>query len=124
MGLPGTTVPNKVLVVEDDPAIARVLSRLLTRIGCAVVQAADGSEGVGVFDRETPDLVVLDLGLPSLDGWGVLRHIRGSGSVPVVIVTSDVQSHDRSLVEGANAFLSKPFDNNELVAQVGSLLVS
>ena len=68
MGLAGTTVPNKILVVEDDPAIARVLSRLLTRIGCAVVQAADGSEGMGAFDRETPDLVVLDLGLPVSTG--------------------------------------------------------
>ncbi len=124
MGVSGTMVPTKILVVEDDPAIARVLTRLLTRQGCAVVHAADGSEGMGAFDRETPDLVVLDLGLPGVDGWGVLRHIRSSGSIPVVIVTSDVRSHDRSLDEGANAFLSKPFNNDELVAEVGSLLVS
>jgi DNA-binding response OmpR family regulator len=124
MALPGTPVSSKVLVVEDDPAIARVLSRLLTRFGCAVVQAADGPDGVGAFDRETPDLVVLDLGLPVLDGWEVLRHIRSSGSVPVVIVTSDVHNHDRSLDEGANAFLSKPFNNDELLARVGSLLAS
>jgi DNA-binding response OmpR family regulator len=110
--------------VEDDPAIARVLSRLLTRLGCAVVGAADGSEGVGIFDRETPDLVVLDLGLPGLDGWEVLRHIRSAGAVPVVIVTSDVGSHDRGLNEGANAFVTKPFDNEQLLAQVGSLLVN
>jgi DNA-binding response OmpR family regulator len=123
MGMSGTPIATKILVVEDDPAIARILSRLLTRLGSAVVHAADGSEGVGAFDRETPDLVVLDLGLPGLDGWEVLRHIRSSSSVPVVIVTSDVHSHDRSLDEGANAFLSKPFNNDELVAEVGSLLV-
>jgi DNA-binding response OmpR family regulator len=124
MGMPGTPDHTKILVVEDDPAIARVLSRLLSRLGCVVVQAADGCEGVGAFDRETPNLVVLDLGLPGLDGWQVLRHIRSSGSVPVVIVTSDVHCHDRSLDAGANAFLSKPFNNDELIAEVGSLLVS
>lgn len=122
--MPGTPAGSKILVVEDDPAIARVLSRLLTRVGCSVVQAADGCEGVGAFDRESPNLVVLDLGLPVLDGWEVLRHIRSSSSVPVVIVTSDVRCHDRGLDEGANAFLSKPFDNDELIAEVGSLLVS
>jgi DNA-binding response OmpR family regulator len=119
---PGTPGPSRILVVEDDPAIARVLFRLLSRPGCAVVRASDGVEGVDLFDRETPDLVVLDLGLPGLDGWEVLRHIRSAGSVPVVIVTSDVRSLDRSLDEGANAFVTKPFDNEQLVAQVGSLL--
>ncbi len=119
--MPATALPT-ILVVEDDPAIARVLIRLLNRLGCEVVRGADGPEGVGLFDREAPDLVVLDLGLPDFDGWEVLRHIRSAGSVPVVIVTSDVGCHDRGLNEGANAFLTKPFDNQQLVAQVGSLL--
>jgi DNA-binding response OmpR family regulator len=123
MAMPGTPSRSKILVVEDDPAIARVLFMLFSRRGCAVVRAADGAEGVDLFDQETPNLVVLDLGLPELDGWEVLRHIRSAGSVPVVIVTSDVRSHDRSLNEGASAFLTKPFDNEQLVAQVGSLLV-
>jgi DNA-binding response OmpR family regulator len=92
MALPGTPGPSKILVVEDDPAIARVLFRLFSRRGCAVVRAADGAEGVDRFDHDPPDLVVLDLGLPELDGWEVLRHIRSAGSVPVVIVTSDVRS--------------------------------
>lgn len=122
--MPGTPLHPKILVVEDDPAIARVLSRLLARLGGSVVHAADGSAGVDAFDRDTPDLVVLDLGLPVLSGWEVLRHIRSTGPVPVVIVTSDVHSHDRSLDEGANAFVSKPFNNEELVARVGSLLAA
>ncbi len=124
MGTPEAPAPTKILVVEDDPAIARVLSLLLRRAGCTVVRAADGSEGVALFDVEAPDLVVLDLALPNINGWGVLRHIREAGSVPVVIVTSDIRSEDRSLDEGANAFVTKPFNNDQLLAQVGSLLAS
>jgi DNA-binding response OmpR family regulator len=121
MGVLGAQVDTKILVVEDDPAIARILCRLLDRMGC-VVRASDGPEGVGLFDAESPDLVVLDVGLPGLDGWGVLRHIRTVSSVPVVIVTSDVRNHDRSVDEGASAFVTKPFNNDQLVAQIGSLL--
>lgn len=113
---------GKVLVVEDDPAIARVVSLLLGRAGCSVVRAEDGREGVALFDAEAPDLVLLDLSLPGVNGHGVLRHIRAAGSVPVVVVTSDVNSHDQILLEGADAFVTKPFDNDELMAQVDSLL--
>jgi DNA-binding response OmpR family regulator len=120
--MPGAPVATKILVVEDDPAIARILFRLFNRPGCAVVRAADGPEGVGLFDAEAPDLVVLDVGLPGLDGWGVLRHIRTASSVPVIIVTSDVRNRERSVDEGATAFVTKPFNNERLVAQVGSLL--
>jgi DNA-binding response OmpR family regulator len=122
MVMTGVDHTDKVLVVEDDPAIARVLSLLLDRGGRVVVRAEDGSAGVALFDVEAPDLVVLDLALPGLDGWAVLRHIRAAGSVPVVIVTSDVHSQDRSVAEGADAFLTKPFNNDQLVAQVDALL--
>ena len=119
----GEAHTDKVLVVEDDPAIARVLSACCsTAAGRVVVRAEDGSAGVALFDVEAPDLVVLDLALPGLDGWAVLRHIRAAGSVPVVIVTSDVHSQDRSVAEGADAFLTKPFNNDQLVAQVDALL--
>lgn len=114
----------RVLVVEDDPAIARVLALLLERSGFVVNQAENGLTAVDRFDREPPDLVLLDVALPDIDGWTVLRHIRGgsASAVPVVVVTSHVQSRERSLEEGADAFLSKPFDNSELVAQVDALL--
>jgi two-component system response regulator ResD len=115
---------NKVLVVEDDPAIARILALLLDRAGRDVVRAADGPAGVNLFDVEAPDLVVLDVALPGLDGWGVLRHIRAAGSVPVVMVTSDIHCHDRSVAEGADAFVTKPFDNDDLMARVDALLSS
>jgi two-component system response regulator ResD len=115
---------GKVLVVEDDPAIARILCLLLDRAGRAVVRAEDGCRGVALFDDEVPDLVVLDVGLPGLDGWEVLRHIRAAGSVPVVMVTSDVRSEDRSVAEGADAFLTKPFDNDQLMARVDALLAN
>jgi DNA-binding response OmpR family regulator len=115
-----------VLVVEDDPAIARVLRLLLERSGFVVNPAGDGLTAVDRFDREPPDLVLLDVALPDIDGWTVLRHIRGDSAsdVPVVVVTSHVQSRDRSLAEGADAFVAKPFDNAELVAQVDALLAS
>jgi DNA-binding response OmpR family regulator len=115
---------GKVLVVEDDPAIARILALLLDRAGRDVVRAADGPAGVTLFDVEAPDLVVLDVALPGLDGWGVLRHIRAAGSVPVVMVTSDIHCHDRSVAEGADAFVTKPFDNDDLMARVDALLTS
>jgi DNA-binding response OmpR family regulator len=116
----------RVLVVEDDPAIARVLGLLLERSGFVVNQAENGLTAVDRFDREPPDLVLLDVALPDIDGWTVLRHIRGgsASSVPVVVVTSHVQTRERSLEEGADAFVAKPFDNSELVAQVDALLTS
>jgi DNA-binding response OmpR family regulator len=119
-------VGSRVLVVEDDPAIALVLRRLLERSGFVVNRAEDGLTAVDRFDRDPPDLVLLDVTLPDIDGWTVLRHIRGesASAVPVVVVTSHVQSRDRSLAEGADAFLAKPFDNSELVAQVDALLAN
>jgi DNA-binding response OmpR family regulator len=110
--------------VEDDPAIARVLGLLLERSGFVVSQAENGLAAVDCFDREPPDLVLLDVALPDIDGWTVLRHIRSASAsaVPVVVVTSHVQSRERSLEEGADAFVAKPFDNSELVAQVDALL--
>ncbi len=115
-----------VLVVEDDPAIARVLGLLLERSGFVVNRAEDGLTAVDRFDREPPDLVLLDVSLPDIDGWTVLRHIRddSASAVPVVIVTSHVQSRDRSLAEGADDFVAKPFDNSELVAKVDALLAN
>jgi DNA-binding response OmpR family regulator len=119
------TAGARVLVVEDDPAIARVLGLLLERSGFVVNQAGDGLTAVDRFDHEPPDLVLLDVTLPDIDGWTVLRHIRGRSSpVPVVVVTSHVQSRERSLAEGANAFVAKPFNNSELVAQVDALLAN
>ncbi|HEY3810821.1 MAG TPA: response regulator [Acidimicrobiales bacterium] len=114
--------PGKILVVEDDPAIARILCLLLQRSGRAVLQAADGRGGMALFDDQQPDLVVLDLALPGVDGWGVLRYIRAASAIPVVVVTSDVRSADRSRAEGADAFVTKPFDNQALVEQVDVLL--
>jgi DNA-binding response OmpR family regulator len=114
----------RVLVVEDDPAIARVLGLLLERAGFDVDQAGDGPSAVDHFDRERPDLVLLDVTLPGVDGWTVLRHIRGASLVPVMVVTSNVHTRDRSLAEGADAFVTKPFDNAELMAQVDALLAS
>jgi DNA-binding response OmpR family regulator len=120
--LEGGAARAKVLVVEDDPAIARVLGLLLERAGFVVDQAGDGPSAVDHFDREQPDLVLLDVTLPGIDGWTVLRHIRGASLVPVMVVTSNVNTRDRSLAEGADAFVTKPFDNAELIAQVDALL--
>jgi two-component system response regulator ResD len=115
---------GRVLVIEDDPAIRRVLSLLLERAGCVVSRAEDGPDGVTRFDEERPDLVLLDVALPGIDGWAVLRHIRAASLVPVVVVTSNVHTRDRSLAEGADAFVTKPFDNSELLAQVEALLAN
>jgi DNA-binding response OmpR family regulator len=115
---------DRVLVIEDDADIALGIRTVLTRNGCDVTGAADGREGLRVFHAGQPDLVVLDIGLPTLDGWQVLERIRDMSDVPVLMLTAHGQESDkvRGLNSGADDYLTKPFGNNELAARVHALL--
>jgi len=115
---------NRVLVIEDDADIALGIRLVLTRNGFEVSGAGDGREGLRAFYRMRPDLVVLDIGLPALDGWAVLERIRDVSDVPVLILTARGQESEkvRGLHGGADDYLTKPFGNAELAARVATLL--
>lgn len=114
-----------VLVVEDDPDIGLLLMLLLNRAGIDAVLRKDGSSGLAAVGELGPDLVVLDVGLPILDGWQVLAAIRADGPrPPVLLLSAHAQEADRErgLAMGADGFVLKPFDNDALVARLRSLL--
>jgi DNA-binding response OmpR family regulator len=116
-----------VLLVEDEEPLRRVLRDLLEREGFTVVEAADGVEALDEVDRSAPDVLVLDLNLPRLDGYGVLSHLRARPStakLPVIVLTAkgDEDNEVRVFENGANDFLTKPFRPRALSARLRALL--
>ena len=114
----------RVLVVEDDADIADVLRRSLRNEGYEVRTSADGVDALDVAAGFVPDLVVLDLGLPRLDGIEVCRRLRQEGDVPILMLTARSETEDRvaGLDSGADDYLPKPFDLQELLARIRALL--
>jgi two-component system response regulator MprA len=115
---------GRVLVVEDDQEIADVLRRTLRGEGHEVRSAGDGAEALRVAAEFIPDLVVLDLGLPKLDGVEVCRRLRAESDVPILILTARTETGDRveGLDSGADDYLVKPFERQELLARLRALL--
>ncbi len=115
---------DRVLVIEDDRDIALGIRTVLERSGFAVTTAANGRGGLRAFHSQRPDIVVLDVGLPELDGWTVLDRIREMSEVPVLMLTAHGQEADkvRGLRAGADDYLTKPFGQGEFVARVQALL--
>jgi DNA-binding response OmpR family regulator len=113
-----------VLVIEDDKDIALGLRIVLERGGFAATLAAGGRDGLRMFHSARPDLVILDIGLPEMDGWTVLERIRDLSDVPVLMLTAHGQESDkvRGLHGGADDYLTKPFGNDELTARALALL--
>jgi DNA-binding response OmpR family regulator len=118
------TSTGRVLVVEDDAEIADVLRRSLRQEGHEVRTAADGVEALDATEEFIPDLVVLDLGLPRLDGVEVCRRIRSESDVPILILTARSDTEDRveGLDSGADDYLVKPFERSELLARIRALM--
>jgi two-component system, OmpR family, response regulator MprA len=118
------TATGRVLVVEDDAEIADVLRRSLRQEGYEVRTSADGVDALDVAAGFIPDLVVLDLGLPRLDGIEVCRRLRADGDVPILMLTARAQTEDRvgGLDSGADDYLVKPFERTELLARIRALL--
>lgn len=114
----------RILVVDDDPTVVEVLSRYLDREGFDVRAAADGPTAVELATKEPPDLVVLDLMLPQMDGFDVFRRIRLMGRVPVIMLTALGEEEDRvgGLEFGADDYVTKPFSPREVTARVKSVL--
>ena len=115
---------GRVLVVEDDEAIADVLRRTLRQEGHDVRSTADGIEALRAAEEFVPDLVVLDLGLPGLDGVEVCRRLRAESDVPILILTARADLDDRvdGLDSGADDYLVKPFERQELLARLRALM--
>jgi DNA-binding response OmpR family regulator len=119
----GVDVPT-VLVIEDDADIRGLVTTLARRAGMAPIEASDGRAGIRMFFERRPRLVVLDLGLPELDGWQVLERIRELSGVPILVLTAADASAQkvRGLNLGADDYVTKPFDPDELIARCRALL--
>src|SRR3954449_447094 len=114
----------RVLVVDDDPTVAEVVTGYLDRAGYVVDRAGGGPDALALAAAHWPDLVVLDLMLPGMDGLEVCRRMRGRGPVPVIMLTARGDEDDRilGLEVGADDYVTKPFSPRELVLRVESVL--
>lgn len=115
---------TKILIVEDDVNIADLLRLYLEKEGYAVTIANDGGKGLDAFRSVQPDLVLLDLMLPVLDGWAVCRAIRAEGATPVVMLTAKGETEDKvaGLKSGADDYITKPFEMQEVLARIEAVL--
>jgi two-component system alkaline phosphatase synthesis response regulator PhoP len=113
-----------ILVVDDEPQIVRLLRDHLEAAGFSVIEASDGRQAVRVATAEHPDLIVLDLGLPGLDGLDVTRGVRKDGPVPIIMLTARSDESDKlvGLELGADDYMTKPFSPKELVARIRAVL--
>jgi two-component system alkaline phosphatase synthesis response regulator PhoP len=111
---------KEILVVDDEPGIAEVCRDYLQRAGFKVVSASNGADAVTLARTAHPDLIVLDLGLPKMDGLDVTRALRKHSNVPIIMLTARVDERDRltGLELGADDYITKPFSPRELVARV------
>ncbi|MBK6429679.1 response regulator transcription factor [Candidatus Amarolinea dominans] len=114
----------KILVVDDEAKIVKLVRSYLEQAGFAVVEAADGQTALIQARREQPDLIVLDLGLPGLDGLEVTRTLRRERATPIIMLTARIEDTDKivGLELGADDYITKPFNPRELVARVRSVL--
>src|SRR2546425_5709230 len=115
---------DRILVVEDEQTVAEVVDRYLRRDGYNVCVAHDGLDGMEEYDRFQPDLVVLDLMLPGLDGMEVCRRIRSHATTPIIMLTARGDEVDKlvGLEIGADDYVTKPFSPRELAARVKAVL--
>ena len=118
------TRPAQILLVDDEVAIQRAMTPLLRSRGYAVTVAGTGREAVEAFERERPDLVILDLGLPDMDGSEVCRQVRERADTPILILSARGAEKDKvaALDQGADDYVTKPFGPDELMARVRAAL--
>lgn len=119
-----TGAPAEILVAEDDPDVSSSVRAVLERAGHRVRCAGNGRAAVALHQTHRPDLVVLDINLPGIDGWAALRQIRDRGQTPVLILTARGVEADkvRALQSGADDYLTKPFSVSELTSRVAAIL--
>lgn len=115
---------NKILIVDDDVNICELLRLYLEKNGFATVLAHDGQTAVRVFNETKPDLILLDIMLPLLDGWQVCREIRKIADTPIIMLTAKGETFDKvlGLELGADDYITKPFDTKEIIARIKAVL--
>ena len=115
---------EKILVVDDEASIRRILETRLSMIGYTVVTAADGDEALAVYKKELPNLIILDIMMPKLDGYGVCQEIRKDSDIPIIMLTAlgDVADRITGLELGADDYVVKPFSPKELEARIKAIL--
>ena len=114
---------QKILIIEDEVKISRVISLYLEQSGFQVIPVYDGALAFAAYQKEHPDLVILDLMLPHVDGWEICRQIRRSNETPIIMLTAQGEETDRilGLELGADDYITKPFSPREVVARVRAL---
>src|SRR5215470_1849098 len=119
-----TNVTQRILAVDDDLHIREVIRVALRKAEMTVTEARDGKEALARFAADRPDLIILDIGMPELDGLEVCRHIRKSSDVPILFLTARDDEIDRvlGLEIGGDDYVTKPFSPRELVARVNVIL--
>jgi two-component system cell cycle response regulator DivK len=118
---------KRILVVEDQEDNRRIIRDLLASVGYGLIEATDGEAGVRLADAERPDLILMDIQLPVLDGYEATRRIKQNpelGHIPIVVVTSYALSGDdaQAMAAGADAYVAKPFSPRQLLATIRKLL--
>ncbi len=116
---------NKILIIDDDPAFLNLVEQVLTQKGYEVLKARSGREGLRLIFDQRPDLVLLDVAIPGVDGWQVCRRIREISDIPVIMITGRHKSEEdvvRGLDHGADDYITKPVGSRELVARVRAVL--
>lgn len=111
---------DKILLIEDDASIIRFLSLSLDKNGYKVIEARNGIEGISLFMSDNPDLILLDLGLPDIDGVEVIRRVRSWSNLPIIVISARSEDTDKidALDAGADDYLTKPFSVEELLARL------
>ena len=114
----------KILLVEDDPDILDLTAYVLRRERFVVIEATDGAQALRRWKTDRPDLVIMDLGLPAMDGFEVLRRIREEDQTPILVITGRKDAHDilRCFNLGTDDFVAKPFEHRELIARARAIL--
>lgn len=115
---------NKIMIVDDDPNIGQLIKLYLEKEGYETEHYLDGMESLKAFNLNPPDLVILDIMLPGLDGWEVCKRIRKNSNVPIIMLTAKGETFDKvlGLELGADDYIVKPFDPKELIARVKAVL--